>query len=449
MAPAVEADGIEMAPSPTTVMSWSGRALMTVGSLMLAFAVFQLWGTGVAESRAQDELSRQLAADLAAASPVGDGPAVIRSSVAVDDTDSASTNDIDTIDLAAGRPVPQKIRRSDAESSESSDGGGPASPTVLAPGRPDTGRAAGRITIPAIGVDKVFVEGVDRNSLRLGPGRFPGSSWPGHQGNAAIAGHRTTHGAPFLDLDRLRPGDEILVETVEGRFRYLVEGHNRADGTEVGHRIVAPTRIDVLDDQGDSRLTLTACHPRYSAAQRIVVSAVLDGSPLPGTGRDLKDADLGEVSDVSGDGYTEADADYPVSGDNTGTDNNLGDDSDADSARNGVGDSDDQVLAFDDGTESAATGRELDSVYMAGDEDGQVDDVAAGEDVGDDLSLHWQMGYLAPTLIGALATALVAALAAMATRRWNRILVLAAASGPFLICLFWWFTNMDKLLPAV
>jgi sortase A len=91
---------------------------------------------------------------------------------------------------------------------------------------------------------------------------------PGQPGNAAIAGHRTTYGAPFNRIDELQAGDEILVTTLQGAFRYEVfEQH-----------IVSPSASEVLDDFGDNRLTLTACHPKYSARQRIVVVARLVGT---------------------------------------------------------------------------------------------------------------------------------------------------------------------------
>ena len=121
-----------------------------------------------------------------------------------------------------------------------------------------------RIRIPDIGVDKIVVEGVQVSDLKRGPGHYPDTPLPGQPGNAAIAGHRTTYGAPFNRLDELEPGDEILVTTAQGAFRYEVQRQ----------LIVSPDQVEVLDDFGDDRLTLTACHPKYSARQRIVVVAL-------------------------------------------------------------------------------------------------------------------------------------------------------------------------------
>ena len=123
----------------------------------------------------------------------------------------------------------------------------------------------------ALGVDKTVVEGVGLDQLKRGPGHYPETPLPGQRGNASIAGHRTTYGAPFHNLDKLAKGDRIEVTTVQGTFVYEV-----ADT-----KIVGIHDVDVLGDKGDNRLTLTACHPKYSAKQRIIVAAVLKGTPRP------------------------------------------------------------------------------------------------------------------------------------------------------------------------
>ena len=144
----------------------------------------------------------------------------------------------------------------------------------------DQGSAIARIQIPAINVDKTVVEGVRVSDLRKGPGHYPATPLPGQAGNAAIAGHRTTYGAPFGNVDELLPGDEIIVTTIQGEFTYRVV----EQGAGHGHLIVAPTAIEVLDqDFSDhpNRLTLTACHPKGSARQRIIVVGELVGDPAP------------------------------------------------------------------------------------------------------------------------------------------------------------------------
>jgi len=131
--------------------------------------------------------------------------------------------------------------------------------------RRDEGEAAGRIRIPAIGVDYVVVDGTDGDSLRKGPGFFPQNPYPGARGTVAVAGHRTTYSAPFRNVDDLERGDRIRVDMPYGRFTYAVERT----------RIVKPTALWVLRRQRYDRLILSACHPLYSAAERIVVFARL------------------------------------------------------------------------------------------------------------------------------------------------------------------------------
>jgi sortase A len=131
--------------------------------------------------------------------------------------------------------------------------------------RTDDGQPLGRIRIPSIGVSSVVVAGTDTSSLRLGPGHYPGTPLPGASGTVAIAGHRTTYGAPFRKLNQLGRGDRIEVRMPYGTFVYRVEQR----------RIVAPTALWVTHRTSYDRLILSACHPLYSAAQRIVVFARL------------------------------------------------------------------------------------------------------------------------------------------------------------------------------
>jgi sortase A len=134
--------------------------------------------------------------------------------------------------------------------------------------RTDPGDPVGRIRIPEVGLSKVIVEGTDGGSLRKGPGHYPETPLPGIRGTVAIAGHRTTYGAPFRDLDKLENRDELVVEMPYGRFTYEVERE----------QIVDPTATWVTRRVGHDRLVLTACHPKYSAAQRIVIFARLVGT---------------------------------------------------------------------------------------------------------------------------------------------------------------------------
>jgi sortase A len=129
--------------------------------------------------------------------------------------------------------------------------------------RVDGGEAAGRIRIPELGASFVVLDGTEDDYLRKGPGFFPETPFPGSGGTTAIAGHRTTYGAPFRSVDDLEKGDRIVVEMPYARFEYAVERI----------RIVDPNAIWVIKRVGYERLVLTACHPLYSAAQRIAVFA--------------------------------------------------------------------------------------------------------------------------------------------------------------------------------
>lgn len=132
--------------------------------------------------------------------------------------------------------------------------------------RTGPGDPLGRLRIPAIDLSTVVVEGTEGADLRTGPGHYERTPLPGQRGTVAIAGHRTTYGAPFRDVDELGRGDRIELRMPYGRFTYRVERT----------RIVAPTQVDVIDRVAYDRLVLTACHPLYSAAQRIVVFARLE-----------------------------------------------------------------------------------------------------------------------------------------------------------------------------
>ena len=127
-----------------------------------------------------------------------------------------------------------------------------------------TGDSLTRIKIPALGVDAVVVEGITPSALRAGAGHYPQTPLPCEQGNVAIAGHRTTYGRPFGNVDQLKPGDTIELTTPIGGCVYQV---SRAPW------VVPPSEMGVIDPTGERSLTLTTCHPKGSAAQRLIVRA--------------------------------------------------------------------------------------------------------------------------------------------------------------------------------
>lgn len=197
-----------------TLLRGTGWTLITIGVLVLLFVVYELFGTDLVTNRHQDQLRQSLDRDISA------GP--------------------------GGRNLP-----------------------------PVPGGAVGYIRIPKIGLDMVFVEGVDTDDLKKGPGRYPETAVPGRRGNVAIAGHRTTYAKPFWSLNELDRGDRIALITREGRFVYEV----------AWIRAVSPSASEVLDRTRRPSLTLTTCEPRFSAAQRLIVRAVqIQGPNLDGSG---------------------------------------------------------------------------------------------------------------------------------------------------------------------
>jgi len=131
--------------------------------------------------------------------------------------------------------------------------------------RLEEGKPFGRIKIPSIDADYVVVEGTEEADLERGPGHYPDTALPGQRRTVAIAGHRTTYGAPFNQIDKIEIGDTIVLEMPYGTFTYDV----------TATRIVDPDQVGIVRDIGRDRLVLTSCHPLYSAAQRYAVFADL------------------------------------------------------------------------------------------------------------------------------------------------------------------------------
>ncbi|MDQ1445978.1 MAG: sortase [Acidimicrobiaceae bacterium] len=136
-----------------------------------------------------------------------------------------------------------------------------------------------RIKIPKIGVDVVVVEGTTPAALRAGAGHYPDTALPCEEGNVGIAGHRTTYGKPFTNIDRLAPGDTVILETPVGACTYEVDkplaGRTVAAGSAAAFVVLPSDRTVVAETPGARNLTLTSCHPKGSAKQRIVIRAHL------------------------------------------------------------------------------------------------------------------------------------------------------------------------------
>ena len=154
------------------------------------------------------------------------------------------------------------------------------------------------IRIPALGTDyvRVIVQGTTSGALQQGPGHYVESAMPGELGNFSLAGHRTGKGSPFIDLDVLRPGDAVVIETMDTYFTYRVlgdpaTGNFGADPSGIpGQEIVSPQDVEAVfpipgvNDASvaptDAYLTLTTCHPKFSNQQRLIIHAVLEGPGL-------------------------------------------------------------------------------------------------------------------------------------------------------------------------
>jgi sortase A len=208
-----------------TALRGLGQTLITLGVVLLLFVVYEMWITGLVTSREQDRLGDDLRSTWAEPPPRPQGD---------------PQSDLETVPVSA-----------------------------------ELGEGLAVLHVPALeGYDPwVVVEGVSVEDLKSGPGHIPDTALPGELGNVVLSGHRTTYGAPFERYDELAPGDSVVLETREGWFTYTVRGSE----------IVAPTAIEVTypvpgnpeAEPTQRLLTLTTCHPKYSAQQRLIVRAEL------------------------------------------------------------------------------------------------------------------------------------------------------------------------------
>jgi sortase A len=217
-------------PTVRRVVDITGRVLIGAGVVLLLFTAYQIWGTSIQESHTQAGLRSTLVQES--------NSAQVRKAL----------EDAATLDkLPTGPPI-AATRTAD----------------------PVEGEPVGDIRIPVIGINQVIVEGTNTPDLRKGPGHYIGTPLPGQGGNAAVAGHRTTYGHPFYNLDAVKVGDPIVVTTLQGIFVY-----------DAYHtQVVSPTDTDVIRNAYANLLTLTTCNPRFSASTRLIVQARLAHSQL-------------------------------------------------------------------------------------------------------------------------------------------------------------------------
>lgn len=403
-----------VSPRSTKILGGLGKSFISTGVLILLFVAYQLWGTGIQEAQAQDELRSDFEETLEQAKLLLPSPLTTAAPFVVGDASEAdSEQPLDEVDPEAAADQPVDIPKEWLE--------------LLFP---EGGEEVASLEIPAIGVEKVVVEGVQVADLRKGPGRYSSTAVPGESGNAAIAGHRTTYGAPFHDIDQLVPGDQIHVTNILGRFTYeviaqptqdrigfcdtFVPGDQASSGLdgegEFGHFIVDPRDTCVLDDWGDNRLTLTACHPKFSARQRIVVTAQLVGEPIDAPERI-----------------------EPIVAEELGADEEFVDESEA------TGNLGDEV-----GADPNADDEDADAVAAPTEDNSQT--IATVEDL--DEGLGWDYSALKPAALWMLAALALWLLVALVGKRWRKWPAYAVGIVPFAVLLFTSFEQIDRLLPA-
>lgn len=539
-----------------------GQFFTVSGIVTLLFVVYQLWGTSVQEAQAQENLREDFEERLEDFTSLTDPIRVVTPESVVEanfaDAETTGSDGSDVLDSDSSDADSSDSDSADSDSSGSDsavstngdsarDGSAPGtagSPRELSSQVrellfPPGGEDIARIKIPSINVDKIVVEGVSIDDLRKGPGRYKRSVLPGEPGNTAFAGHRTTYGAPFHNIDNLVPGDEILVTSLLGEFTYRVVGQsekNRVgfcveegyreseqektdarslkgeryfdptvqiptttttttlppkdipanfgigaidgityfattdigaeleraaqveaeaanaeeelvvqalagvgrgafDGivdqpAELGHFIVSPADTCVLDDWGDNRITLTACHPKFSARQRIIVVAELVGDPAARVSPE-------NVGGTVGDGLG---ADEGVEGPSS----DGGDSDQANGASQSAG-----VSAADTGSGSGSgDGGSGDSGISDTGRSNAEPANTVSEEAGLDAGLGWDTSVLPTALMWGALTIVGYLLVQLAARRWKKWPAWLIGAVPVGFVLFLSFEQFDRLLPA-
>ena len=427
-------------PPPTRDVRWFvrlfGKTLIVIGLLMFGFVGYQLWGTGIEFARAQDQAESQFE-ELMATSAGGSATPTSPSTAATTTTATTTTTS------PASTTSSTSSSSSTSTSTTTSTTLPPTTTTapfdVAALGIAD-GDALARLEIPRMGRNDIVVAGVGREELKKGPGHYPQTPMPGQLGNAAIAGHRTTYGGPFLEIDELEPGDEIVVTTPYGRFVY------RATTTEIVD--ADDWQVIATIDPTIASLTLTSCHPVGTASQRIIVHAELDleQSDPPGPavfnyGRDAVANATGELP-----GENAADPTTTSSSTTTTTVAAAAVDTSATSTTSAT------TTTTTSPPPQTLPADTLYSVLPGGGTIGGGDgDDSNGEAAEDAFGNHWFTDSAAwphVALWGALATAVVVGAYFLAKRFRNSWIGLAAGVVPFVVALYFFYQNVNRLLPA-
>ncbi len=410
-----------------------GKVLIATGLLLFGFVAYQLWGTSIETGRAQSRLESEFERLIADSDPEAGGGVSGRpgdagsagTTVADVEVDVGSEPETPADGTVAGTVADGTVAESAPPAAET-DLSERAVDQVIPP--LERGAPLALLEIPAIGRSDIVVPGVALDDLKSGPGHYPDTPLPGQLGNASIAGHRTTYGAPFFDVDQLKPGDELIVTMVTGdRFVYEVTGTEIVAATD--YWVVATRNPRIAE------LTLTSCHPKYTARDRIVVHSVLNAD---------KSSEVGVPTfyDLDGDG------DRPIPGDDPVVD--IADESTTTPSDDPVADTAPQIASD---TESDTTPAEpagtTPDAGSGSDADVVAGDVAAG-DVEDAFSQGWfddPGAWPQIALWGTLLT-IISLLAYAVSRHFRRdIIGLLVGIGPFLFVLYFFFQNVNRLLP--
>ena len=418
-----------------------GRVLISLGLLMFAFVAYQLWGTGIQTAAKQNELRSEFEAMLVAA------PTPVTSPV------TTTAGDPLTSDPTTSGPNSSDPNNSDPDSSAAPERTVPTAPaapavTVAPPPLPERRDPLALLEIPAIGVDEVVIEGTRTADLRDGPGHFPETPLPGQLGNSAIAGHRTTYGAPFFRVDELEANDSIIVTTLTGRYVYAVTEVFIIGAEDYGSAI--PTV-----DRTTATLTLISCHPRYTAQQRIVVKATLvlsESAPPAAAPVEVKPPDITPGDTLPGDTLLEGSTPEPEPGadspDTTGPDSTDPDATGPDTTGTDTT-GPDATGPVTDSPDTTGPGRTVPATSPPGGGQNSGFESAAATD-GDAFSEGWFSDEAAFAQVALWGGALsFVALAAYAVSRRARRNWVGASVGviPFVIVLYFFFQNVNRLLP--
>ncbi|MFB6518552.1 class E sortase [Streptomyces sp. NPDC056401] len=238
----------------------AGELALTVGVVVMLLVVHQVWWTNRQALSAAHEVVRALEEGASPSGADGEGGVDGEGEPAVEDS----------------------VGSSDGADGDGSSGGasaGNSGPRTVKP--PPRESAYGILRIPRLGVAVPVAQGVDKRSVldKGYAGHYAGTAQPGAEGNFALAGHRNTHGEPFRYINRLRAGDELIVDVRGKRYVYLV-GQTLAETTERDTGVIAPVpRSTVTPGAGYSEpgayITLTTCTPEYSSKYRLVVWGTL------------------------------------------------------------------------------------------------------------------------------------------------------------------------------